>query len=140
MSGTRLSRAMDRVGAMLAPAFTNDDRDLAKETLRACCGATRRVRERNPDGDLIYVDVPDHAVRLAAGVKILEWTVGKPIARSIHAELPDPSRAAASTTGDDLLQLLLAAPDAAADIVSKLQAAAAKAKRSEPINVTPKTQ
>lgn len=116
--------------------FPQEVEDEAKLVLAACLRATKRARERNPDGDIIYVDIPDNAIRAAVAVKIIEHNIGKPVTRSIVANLTPPGTGAAASTGDDLLQLLLAAPDAAADIVAKLQKAAEKAKKAVPVDVT----
>lgn len=137
MSGTRLTRSLDKVAAALAPAFEQEDLDLAKATLKACCTATRRVRAgKDPQtGAFTYADVPDHPVRLAASVKIIEWSIGKPVAASVQMTIgPGPGQSATASQ-DDLLQLLLAAPEAAADIVGKLKDAAARAKRAQPVEV-----
>lgn len=86
MSG-RLSRAANKLAARLEPAFSDEDVAFAKRTLLEACKATRRVRERNPDGDIIYTDVPDQPVRLAASVHLLQWSLGKPVASSVHMSI-----------------------------------------------------
>jgi hypothetical protein len=136
MSG-RLSRSLDKVAAALAPAFDCADVELAKATLKECCTATRRVRAgKDPTtGSFLYADVPDHPVRLAASVKIIEWSIGKPIARTVQATFTPTAGAGGAANGEDLLNLLLSAPDAAVDIVEKLKRAAEKAKRAEPVEI-----
>lgn len=133
----RKQLSLEIMGAKLAEVFNEADLHDAKECLRECLLATRRVRNRDAKGQIYYEDVPDYPIRITAGVKIIEWAVGKPISRSIHAEVPAPGAQQGSNTADGLLDLLLAAPDAAAEIVAKLQEAAAKAKRAEPIDLPP---
>lgn len=133
----RHSRALDKLAAALGPAFQNGDVELAKATIVSCCHATRRVRAgKDASGGYLHEDEPDYTIRLAAAVKIIEWTIGKPIARTINAEIPTGGAGnGGDSTGRDLLDLLLAAPDAAVDIVAKLQQAAAKAKQAEPVEI-----
>jgi hypothetical protein len=127
------------VNAMVAACgvkpFAEDVEVLAKQRVAEALNATKRVRERNPDGDIIYVDIPDHPIRAAVGIKIVEHNLGKPVTRAIHAHLTQPGSKAEADAGDTLLQLLLAAPDAAASIVEKLQIAAQKAKKAEPVEI-----
>lgn len=129
----RHTRALDKLAVALGPAFENGDVELAKATIISCCGAKRRVRAgKGPDGGYLYDDEPDYTIRLAAAVKIMEWTIGKPIARTINADVsPTGSGKGGDVTGGDLLELLLASPDAAIDILDKLKRAASKAKPLE---------
>jgi hypothetical protein len=130
------ARALALVSQMGTKPFSDDVEKEAIEAVGAALRATKRVRQRNNDGDIIYVDIPDHPLRAAVGIKIIEHNLGKPLQRTINANLPPPGGGSSTTASDDLLNLLLAAPDAAVEIVAKLQEAAQKAKRVDPVDVT----
>jgi hypothetical protein len=131
---TRESIALQNLEAKLVKVFTDGDVEDAKETLRECLMASRTVRKgRDAGGHIIYEEVPDYPIRLTAGVKIIEWAIGKPVSRSVVANVTPPGAGQSNDTAADLLNLLLAAPDAAADIVAKLQKAA---RNAAPVEVT----
>lgn len=134
----RHTRALDKLAVALGPAFESGDIELAKATIVSCCHAKRRVRAgKDPLGGYLHEDEPDYTIRLAAAVKIMEWAIGKPIARSINADVsPGGGSKGTDSTGGELLDLLLASPDAAIDILDKLRRAASKAKPLE-ITVSP---
>lgn len=134
---TRESLALQKLEAELVKVFHDGDVEDAKETLRECLRATRTIRNgRDAAGHIIYEEVPDYPIRLTAGVKIIEWAIGKPVSRSVVANVNPPGATNHETTGKQLLDLLLAAPDAAADIVSKLREAAKNAIPTE-VTATP---
>jgi hypothetical protein len=76
----RLTRATKTIEAAIDPAIKRQDFINAKETLLACSKATRRTNRRanSQAGSRGYRDEPDHAMRLSASIKILEFAVGKP--------------------------------------------------------------
>jgi hypothetical protein len=134
---SRLSTAVERLGLELVKVFNDGDVEDAKETIRECLMASRTVRAgRDEGGHIIYREVPDYPIRLAAGIKIIEWSIGKPVSRSIVANTVQEEAKKAQAGGDDLLNLLLAAPEEAAAIVAKLQEAAKKAKNAQPVEIT----
>lgn len=135
MSG-RVAHALQKVGLEIAQVFNDGDIEDAKETLRECLMASRTVRSgRDAKGHITYEEVPDYPIRLAAGIKILEWSIGRPVSRTIVADATNPAANEEKNVQEELLNLLLAAPEAAADIVQKLQEAARKTKKAEPIEV-----
>lgn len=86
MKSTSLAAAEARVAALISPEL--EARALAE--LEACLGATIYVRSsRGPDG-INYALMPDRPVRLAAAVKILEFSRGKP-ATSLTVTVPSDS-------------------------------------------------
>lgn len=132
-----LSHALATVEMQVAKVFNDGDVEDAKETLRRCLMATHSKRTgRDASGKIIYEEVPDYPIQLAAGIKILEWSIGRPVSRTIHADATPPAQNDAEKSKDELLNLLLGAPGAAAEIVAKLQEAAQKVKRAEPVDVT----
>lgn len=131
----RLNQAMEKV-------FHDGDVEEAKETIRECLRATRTIRAgHDAGGHIIYEEVPDYPIRITAGVKIIEWAIGKPISRSIHAEIAAPGAPGSNPT-EDILAMMLAAPAETADIVRKIRLAAieienAKKAQDGEIDVTP---
>lgn len=132
---TRREAALDRMGAQIAAVFDPDDLEQAKNVIRKMLGATQRVRGgKGADGSYRYDDVPDNAIQFAAAVKVIEWNVGKPIARTVTQN--DPGLDAAPQNGaGDLLSLMLENPEAASGVLQKLQDAAQKMKTAQPIDV-----
>jgi hypothetical protein len=132
-----LSHALATVEMQIAQVFNAGDVEDAKETLRRCLMATHSKRTgRDESGKIIYEEVPDYPIQLAAGIKILEWSIGRPVSRTIHADATPKAPVEEANAKDELLNMLLAAPEAAQEIIGKLQEAARKAKKAEPVNIT----
>ena len=55
--------------------------DEALVAVREALGATKTVRKRGPAG-IEYEHVPDFPVRLAAGVAVMQYALGKPVNRT----------------------------------------------------------
>jgi hypothetical protein len=131
----RHSRALGKLGASLAPLFDAEDFETAKKTLIASCHATRRVRAgKDPaTGEYRYVDVPDFPTRTVAAVKVLEWCAGKPVARSITANLtPGDS----PQTQDDFFRDVLRDPAAVSSLRSTMEQIIDTAEKLLPVDVT----
>jgi len=132
----RNSRALDKLSASLAPLFDAEEFELAKQTLVEACRATRRVRAgKDPKtGSYMYDDVPDYPIRVAAACKIVEWVAGKPVARSITANLTPGANESGQESSEGFMGSLLADPEARASLrmtLEKLNAAVEKAKPME---------
>jgi len=132
----RHSRALDKLSANLAPLFAEEDFELAKKTLVEACRATRRVRAgKDPKtGAYMYDDVPDYPIRVAAACKVVEWVAGKPVARSITANLTPGASESGQESSEGFMTALMADPEARASLRStfdKLVEAAEKAKPME---------
>lgn len=131
---TRISNALDKVGAQMLSVFNPDDLTAAKAAIVRCLTAERKVRAgRDDQGKVIYEIIPDYPTQLAAGCKVVEWTIGKPIARTVDLT-PDKPNGANGVT-EDLLALLLATPEPAIEILSKLQQAALKIKKTDAVEI-----
>lgn len=134
--GTRTETAMARLNVAMVKVFNDGDVEDAKETIRECLMASRTVRDgRDAQGHIIYKEVPDYPIRLTAGIKIIEWAIGKPTSTSIVANVGD-GKAQNSPQTTDLLKLMFSMPAESAAILVQLQEAAARMKSGE-VNVTP---
>jgi hypothetical protein len=121
------------LSASVKTVFAPEIEELAKQRIADCLNATKRVRQRGEDGSIIYVDIPDHQLRGAMAVKVIEFNVGKAVSRSIVADVtPHAGRNAPGSIEDGLLALLLANPEESADVVAKLREAAKKVRPSHP--------
>lgn len=139
--GSPGSSALQRLQSKLLSAFNEGDYEDALETIRECLRATRTVRAgRDGGGHIIYEEVPDYPIRLMAGLKIVEYTIGKPVSRAIVANVSEPKQVNSVTSGDDLLKLLLADPASAATILQKLQEAALKVSKGAVVELAPPSE
>ena len=119
--------------------FQDGDVEEAKETIRECLRASRTVRKgRDAGGHIIYEEVADYPIRLTAGIKILEWAIGKPINRTVTANLTPPGNDEAASK-PSLADLVMANAQQTANILSKLLDEAQRSKDGQPfeVNVTP---
>lgn len=128
----RASAALEHIGSVVCEIFDNGDIQDAKEALKECLQATRTVRGRSETGQIIYRDLPDYPIRGMAAIKILEWGVGKPISRSVHAELPAPG---AETGEEAFFRELLADPNALLSLQETLGKLAEQAKKVVPLEI-----
>lgn len=122
---SRVSALAAKVGAVFPPEVE----ERAKAELADALNATRTKRERDDKGVIHWVEVPDRPMRVAVAVKILEFNVGKPVNRTITADVSPGSNQSGAMTAEDLLQLLCAAPETAAEILAKLKSAAQKVQK-----------
>lgn len=127
MRETTLTTAR-RLDVML---FAEPDVTKAKETLIGLLDATMVVRGdcRNKAGSPIYEERPDNAIRLAAAVKVIEWSEGKPRQR-IEVESTRPATGAQAQA--DLIRMLARNPTLTAKVVNTIMEAA---KNSEAIDI-----
>lgn len=124
--------SLNQMGAKLAAVFDENDLEAAKNALRDALKATRRMRIRDAKGQIQYEDVPDYPIRTMAGVKIVEWAVGKPISRSVHAEIP----AQGAATGEkEFFEEALRDPEAAKSLQETLGKMIAAAQKAVPVDV-----
>jgi len=130
----RHSRALDKLSANLAPLFAEEDFELAKKTLVEACRATRRVRAgKDPKtGSYMYDDVPDYPIRVAAACKIVEWVAGKPVARSITANL---TPGANEMTSDEFFSDLFRDEGAVQSIQDTLEKMKTAFRKNDPVDV-----
>lgn len=101
--------------------FSQNEVDYLKAKLLKLCDATMIVRspERDEQGRIKYVEVPNVPVQLAATVKALEFSVGKP--RQM-IEVSDMSGGAKPSAGlRDLANLLHSNPEVAAKVLAALK-------------------
>ncbi len=112
-----------------SPQVEEDALKAIAEGLRA----TKWVRQRDKDGRTINVEVPDHALRGALGVKVIEHNIGKPLQRSAHADLTPPG--ASNDDGGAFWRALLDDPDARASLRATAIQMADTADRLKPVDV-----
>ena len=135
MVSNRHTRALAKVESALIRVFNDADVHDAKECLRDCLTASKTIRAgHDKEGHIIYEEVPDYPIRLQAGIKVLEWAVGKPTSTSIIANVDATNTKDGAETAD-LLKLMFEMPAESAAILLKLQEAAARMKSGE-VNVT----
>lgn len=121
--------------ALSGSLFPPGTEDQAKQEIAAMLKATKVKRVRDEHGVIQWREVPDYPMRYTAAVKILEFNVGKPVNRTITADVSPGFNQAGASSVDDLFQLLCGAPETAAEILEKLKKAALKAKRRESVEI-----
>lgn len=115
--------------------FSTTDLDIAKSALVDACKATKTVRRREGDGPIQYVEEPDHAMRVLAATKVIEFGRGKATATHIVANLTKPGSQA---DGGDLMRLIASDPEALnaiEDTLGKLKIAARNVQKGKPIEI-----
>lgn len=108
----------------LAGVFDNNDIEEARRVLQECMRSVIRVRStiRCPKtGGIQYEDVPNHSLRLAASVKVLEYAIGKPTQRIITETSNTPK-----SQLPDLIAMIKRHPQVAGAVVRSLTEAASK--------------
>lgn len=109
--------SLEKTQTKIDEAFISERLETAAvQVLEDALSATVMVRgsERGPDGRCIYIEKPDHAVRLMAAVRVLEWRRGKPAAsltltaNSTREGRPAQSLAEIRQRNPELFQKLLA--------------------------------
>lgn len=124
---SHLEAAEKRIAALITPELEMR----ALHELESCLDATTFVRaSRGPDG-ISYQSVPDRAIRLAAAVKIIEFSRGKPasslvVTNSPQSKVFDRSR---------MLSLLASLPPEL--VHERINEVIEAARKAAPINVTP---
>lgn len=84
---TTLASADAAISARLGSLIGQEMEQRAISVLSECLGATTRVRSSTGDGNLRYAEAPDFAIRLAAAVKVLEFSRGRPATTAINAHI-----------------------------------------------------
>jgi hypothetical protein len=135
MTPKRLQRAGADMFGRLALFLTDNDVEAACGALRGGVNATRIVRgERNPAGGYIYREEPDHPIRVAAAKIIIEHTCGKPVTRSVVANVD----ATAEVPVEQWLEARMADPSTArslAESIIRNAELAEKAQKRQTIDV-----
>lgn len=114
--------------------FTQPEIDKLKAKLLELTEATVIVRspERDANGKIQYIEVPNVGIQLAATVKAIEFGVGKP--KQMLEVQDSPGRAAGHPGMQDLAKLLQRNPEVAAAVIQTLKTGQ---KMAEAIDVTP---
>jgi hypothetical protein len=118
------------------PFFTENQLEIAKAALVDACKATKSVRKRLGDCPIQYVEVPDHALRIVAATKVVEFGRGKAVATTVIANLGKPG---ANSDGDDLRRMIQNDPEALTaieDTLKKWKATAEKTAQQRPLEIT----
>ena len=126
---TTLSNAM----AVVDGSFISGQmEETALRVLEEAMGATAWVRgpKQKEGGQREYVEVPDHALRIAAAVRVIEWRRGKPAAQLTIT----PPPGGASPQPRDFRSLMDAHPETMRAVLSAYLEHLGKA---VPIDVTP---
>jgi DNA-binding transcriptional LysR family regulator len=125
-SPTTLAAAESRIAALITPALESK----ALAVLEECLGAEVYVRAARGADGIEYKAAPDHAVRLAAAVKIIEFSRGRP-GTSLTVTLPPGAGNQPSLP--DLGRLIAENPDVAESIFA---AVVGKARKVTPLTPT----
>lgn len=124
--------------ASIDGSFVSDETALAAErALVDALGATVWVRgpKTTAGGQREYIEAPDHALRIAAGIRLLEWKHGKPVAQMMLTPTPPGGRSFAPS----LHQLVSSNPTLVERILNEIAASARPVVAIEANIVTPPT-
>ncbi len=84
---TTLANAMAQIdGAFIPEPLEQSAIKVLQEAMEANCFV--RGPDLGKDGQRQYVEVPDHAIRVLAAVRVIEWRRGKPAAQLTINTLP----------------------------------------------------
>lgn len=112
---TSITKGQERVAAL---DFTQPEVDKLKGKLLELTEATVWVRTGRDALGMVYSEVADPGVQLAATVKALEFAVGKP---GQKLELTTPNTPGASSGLQDLGKLIAKNPEIAAKVLGALK-------------------
>lgn len=128
----RVSVAEQRANALMTPVFSAEVERDAIDAIAAGLKATKRVRVRK-DGHIHYEDIPDTQFRALLGLKVIEHQVGKPIARTITADVT-PGRGHGGA--DSFFAQLASDPSTVRSMQETLTKMADAAEKAKPIEIT----
>jgi hypothetical protein len=128
-----MNKSVTGVGLQLAQPFSVEDYELARATIVECCKATRRVRTRNAEGKIAYADEPDFAVRLAAARTVAEFVSGKPMTRSVVANV---GQGVGQQSQPEFLHEVMRDRNAVAALRETMQKMVEAAERLQPIDIS----
>jgi hypothetical protein len=119
--------------AIKTAIFTDAQVEEAALALVGALKATKTARRRSGGGMIDYVEEPDHALRIVAATKIVEFGRGKAVSMNLTADLTP--KGGEVSDGQEFMKALMADPEARAALRDTALKIADTADRMKPVEV-----